>query len=277
MAFELNDAAPKVLISDDDPYAVKALVERCRRMGLEVEPAASGRSLLVRAGQREQPSLPAAELEDLWPHLLDRQRSSTHVAVIRGKSGSNAADAIDTLETSHILKGGKFWSHFDALLTKVFSLKKAVATMPAAKIVPVARPQVLLVDDDLDVRKFIFSGLRTMGIEPKFATDGIIGFWKARRNPPAVIVTDYFMPNGDAECLLAKLRSTPETRNIPLIVQSGRQLSDDVTRRLQGEVCGQPGASLVLRKSLGARELLGRLEIMCGLAKAPVLDRPTVG
>jgi CheY-like chemotaxis protein len=276
MAFELNDASPKLLIADDDPYAVKALVERCRRMGFEVEPAVSGRSLLVRTGERE-PSLPAAEPVELWPHLLDRQRSSTHVVVIRGKSGSNAADVVDTVETSHILKGGKFWNDFHALLTEVFSLKKAVAIAAVAKIVPLARPQVLLVDDDLDVRKFIFSGLRTMGIEPKFAIDGIIGFWKARRNPPAVIVSDYFMPNGNAECLLVKLRSAPETRNIPLIVQSGRQLSDDITRRLRGEVCGKPGASLVLRKSYGARELLGTLEVMCGLAKAPALDSSTGG
>ncbi len=268
-AFEFNDAAPRVLIVDDDPYIVRSLAERCRRMGFDVEPSASGRNALVKLGQCKL-NLLTSELEGRWPQLLDSHRSSLHVVVIRGPSDLKTADRVEKIETSHILKGRNFWSRFDAILTDVFSLKKKeVVTRPAAKIIVINRPRVLLVDDDMDVRKFIFAGLRKLGIEPSFAADGTLAYWKAKRRPPAVIVSDYFMPNGDAESLLARLRSTPETQNIPFIVQSGRQLSDVITRRLQGEVCGQKGASLILKKSLGARELLGNLEIMCGLGKSP--------
>ncbi len=267
-AFEFNDAAPRVLIVDDDPYIVRSLAERCRRMGFDVEPSASGRSALIKLGQCKL-NLLTSELEGRWPQLLDSHRSSLHVVVIRGQSDLKAADCVEKVETSHILKGRNFWSKFDAILTDVFPMrKKDVVKKPAEKIIVIKRPRVLLVDDDMDVRKFIFSGLRKLGIEPSFAADGILGFWKAKRRPPAVIVSDYFMPNSDAESLLARLRSTPETQDIPFIVQSGRQLSDVIIRRLQGEVCGQKGASLILKKSLGARELLGNLQIMCGLSKS---------
>jgi CheY-like chemotaxis protein len=265
-AFELNDAAPKVLIADDDEFIVRSLVERCRRMGFDVEPSGSGCNALIKLGQRT-PNFLMSDLDDQWPQFLDRQRSALHVVVIRRES-SITADRAERFETSHILKGHNFWRKFDAVLAEVFSLKKkAVRKTPVAKNMVAKRPQALLVDDDLDVRRFIFVGLRNMGIEPSFAPDGILGFWLAKRIHPAIIVSDYFMPNGDAESLLARLRSTPETQNIPFIVQSGRKLSDAVRQRLQGEVCGYPGASVILKKSSGAGELFSILETMCGLAK----------
>jgi CheY-like chemotaxis protein len=269
--FEINDAAPKVLIADDDEIVVRSLVERCRWMGFDVEPSRSRRSALIRLGERT-PNLLMSELNGRWPQLLDRRRSSLHVVVIRGQSASTTADSAEKLETSHILKGGDFWSKFDAVLTEVFSLRRDVVRKPAATTTVINRPQVLLIDDDLDVRKFIFAELRKMGIEPSFATDGLLGFWKAKRSEPAVIVSDYFMPNGDAEYLLARLRSTPETQNIPFVVQSGRTLSDAIKQRLQGEVCGHPGASMILKKSSGAGELFEILKTMCGLAKTAVQE-----
>jgi len=269
--FELNDAAPKVLISDDDPIIIRSLVERCRWMGFHVEPSRSRRSALIRLGERT-PSLLMSELNGRWPQLLDRQRPSLHVVVIRGQTAATTAESAEKLETLHILKGRDFWSKFDAVLTDVFSLRRSVIRKPAATSTVVNRPQVLLIDDDLDVRKFIFARLRKMGIEPSFAPDGLLGFWKAKRNEPAVIVSDYFMPNGDAEYLLTRLRSTPETQNIPVVVQSGRPLSDEVKQRLQGEVCGHPGASMILKKSSGASELFEILEALCGLEKAALKE-----
>jgi CheY-like chemotaxis protein len=265
-AYKLSDAAPKLLIADDDAIIVRSLVERCRWMGFDVETSRSGRSALIRLGQR-RPNLWMSDLNGRWPQFLDRQRPSLHVVMIRAQSASTTADCVEKLETSHILKGGDFWSKFDGVLTEVFSLRKEAVRKSATTNLVINLPQVLLVDDDLNVRKFIFAGLRKIGIEPSFATDGILGFWKAKRSKPAVIVSDYFMPNGDAEYLLARLRSTPETQNIPVIVQSGRKLSDAIRQRLQREVCGHPGASLILKKSSGAAELFEILETMCGLAK----------
>jgi CheY-like chemotaxis protein len=269
--FEFDDAAPKVLIADDDEIIVRSLVERCRLMGFDVEPSRSGCNALIKLGQRT-PNLLMTELDGQWPQFLDRQRSALHIVVIRGQSASTTADRAEKLGTSHILKGRHFWRKFDAVLTEVFSLRKPVVTAKPVVKNTVVSPRVLLVDDDLDVRRLIFVGLRKMGIEPSFAADGILGFWIAKRSQPAVIISDYFMPNGDAEGLLTRLRSTPETQNIPFIVQSGRKLSDSIRQRLEGEVCGHPGASMILKKSSGVGELFKILETMCGFAKANSQD-----
>jgi CheY-like chemotaxis protein len=75
------------------------------------------------------------------------------------------------------------------------------------------------------------------------------------------------MPNGDAEYLLTKLRSTPETRSIPVIVQTGRRLDDAIRQRLLRQVSGLPGATRFLKKSFDAKELFEALQRLCGFAR----------
>jgi CheY-like chemotaxis protein len=103
-----------------------------------------------------------------------------------------------------------------------------------------------------------------MGAELLYAADGMRGFWMARREEPTVIISDYCMPNGNAEYLLARLRSVPETSGIPVIVQSGRRLNDSIKQRLRREICGRPGATRILQKSVDARELFEALQRLCG-------------
>jgi CheY-like chemotaxis protein len=145
---------------------------------------------------------------------------------------------------------------------------KSIAEAEAVRPDTIKLPQVLLVDDDPSVRKYLAHGLQKLGIEPLFAADGTRAFWTARRTEPTVIVSDYYMPNGDAEYLLTRLRGAPETQNIPVIVQSGRPLSDSVQQRLRSGISGLPGATRIIQKSLGAGELFETLRLICGLDHA---------
>jgi CheY-like chemotaxis protein len=122
------------------------------------------------------------------------------------------------------------------------------------------------VDDDISVKKFFFREFQKLGAELLYAADGNRGFWMARREEPTVIVADYCMPNGNAEYLLTRLRSVPETMNIPVIVQSGRRLNDSIKQGLRQEISGQPGAARILRKSFDCRELFDTLQRLCGFA-----------
>ena len=128
------------------------------------------------------------------------------------------------------------------------------------------RPRVLLVDDDVSLKKFFFSKFDKLGVELLYAADGTRGFWMARREEPTVIVSDYCMPNGNAEYLLTRLRNVPETKSIPVIVQSGRRLNDSIKQRLRREICGQPGAMRILQKSFDAQELFEALQRLCDFA-----------
>ena len=270
--FESNDAAPKLLIADDDPVVVRALAERCSRMGFEVDVAKYARHALIKVGQ-DRVDLQTPEANGHCAQFLDPQKSSLHVVVMLEKPSPDTADTAERFGASYILKGPVFWQQFKTVLSTAFAnwavdIKlpaKIIAEPEAVRPETIKAPQVLLVDDDPSIRKYLAHGLQKLGIEPLFAADGTRAFWTARRTEPTVIVSDYYMPNGDAEYLLSRLRSAPETQNIPVIVQSGRPLSDPVKQRLQSEISGLPGATRIIQKSLGARELFDTLRLFCGL------------
>ncbi len=75
------------------------------------------------------------------------------------------------------------------------------------------------------------------------------------------------MPNGDAEYLLTRLRTTAATENIPVIVLSGRQLNEATLKNLRREIRGHPGAAQILRKSQDTYALFETLKKFCGFER----------
>jgi CheY-like chemotaxis protein len=51
--FKTNRLAPKMLIADDDPCVLRAVADRCTRMGFDVETATSGLQALIKASQHQ--------------------------------------------------------------------------------------------------------------------------------------------------------------------------------------------------------------------------------
>jgi CheY-like chemotaxis protein len=213
--------------------------------------------------------MPEVDGLSVLAYLLEIAKKSLHVVVVTGNPGQEIAERCEGFDASCIHKGNNFWNEFEACLTALYPLRAAAirrAGKRSAKIEVKGRPRVLLVDDDISVKKFFFKKFDKLGAELLYAADGNRGFWKARREEPTVIVADYCMPNGDAEYLLTRLRSVPETRNIPVIVQSGRRLNDAVKQRLRQNIDGQPGAARILQKSSDASELFETLQRLCGFA-----------
>jgi CheY-like chemotaxis protein len=162
-------------------------------------------------------------------------------------------------------KGPNFWIDLEAALAEInpgTAAKNRWTDAPAPEVRK--RPCVLLIDDDSDVNQFLSSRLEKCGLDVKYASDARQGFRMACNDDPAVIVTDYFMPNGDAQYLLARLRTTAATENIPVIVLSGRQLNPVTMQNLRREICGHPGAAQILVKSLDTHVLFEALKNFCG-------------
>ena len=129
---------------------------------------------------------------------------------------------------------------------------------------------MLLVDDDNDVNRFLASWLEKYGIDVAYALSARQALRIASRDEPVVIVTDYFMPNGDAPYLLTKLRASEATSNIPVIVLSGRPLSDATVRNLQRKIGGHPGVAQVVMKSQDPTAFLDILKKYCGFDIPPI-------
>ena len=270
-----NKATPKILIADDDPCVLRAVADRCSVMGFDVETVTSGLQALIRASERRPDVLvmdihmPEVDGFSVLAYLRESGKKPIHVMLVTGNPGREIAEKCEGFDVSCIHKGRDFWNELETSLIMIYP-QRAVAIRQSgkrtAKVEIRQRPRVLLVDDDISIKKFFFQKFEKLGAELLYAADGTRGFWMARREEPTVIVADYCMPNGDAEYLLTRLRSVPETRSIPVIVQSGRRLNDSLKQRLRRDIGGQPGAVRILQKSFEARELFEALQRLCGFA-----------
>lgn len=80
-----------------------------------------------------------------------------------------------------------------------------------------AKPSILVADDDLDARTMYGLYLRSKGCEVYTATDGSGAIKQAMAVHPDLIVLDLAMPHVDGWAAAERLRRSPITRSIPII------------------------------------------------------------
>jgi len=79
-------------------------------------------------------------------------------------------------------------------------------------------PLVLVVDDDPNVRELLSRQLIQSGYRVELARNGREALYKVQANKPAAITLDVFMPEVDGWDLLARLKESPETSDIPVVM-----------------------------------------------------------
>jgi CheY-like chemotaxis protein len=274
-----SDAAPKMLIADDDPSIVRALADRCTQMGFDVETATNGIQALLRASKGKPDilvidvNMPEVDGLSVCAHLLGPDRKPMHVVVVTGSRDFETVERCAGFGAFYAHKGAGFWSDLELALIGIYP--KMEEQIKQAGIRPVqasvrSRPRVLLVDDDPAVERFLSSRLEKCGVDVLYASDATQGYRIACREQPTVIIADYAMRNGDAQYLLSRLRTTPATENVPVIVLTGQQLSEVTEQVLMREICGHPGAARILKKpSMDTSELFEALQKYCAFEHPP--------
>ncbi len=114
------------------------------------------------------------------------------------------------------------------------------------------RPRVLVVDDNADMRGYIFD-LLAGAYEVETAPDGVAALEQVMARPPDLVITDVMMPRLDGFGLLDALRADPQTMQIPVIMLSARAGEDGTVEGLEA------GADDYLVKPFSTRELLARV------------------
>jgi CheY-like chemotaxis protein len=277
--FQSSEVTPRMLIADDDPSILRLLADHCARMGFNVDTAANGIQALLKASRAKPDvlvidvNMPEVDGLSVCAHLLGPDRSPVNVIVITGSRDPDTLERCEGFGAYYARKGPNFWTDLEAALSEINPRMAArIAQSSMREAAPQIRrhPRVLLIDDDNDVNRFLTSRLEKCGIEVAYAADAPQGFRMACRDEPAVIVTDYFMPDGDAQYLLTRLRTNEATSNIPVIVLSGRKLNEVTLQNLQREICGHPGAAKILRKSNDTFALFEALQKFCGFERESV-------
>jgi CheY-like chemotaxis protein len=120
---------------------------------------------------------------------------------------------------------------------------------------------VLIVEDQADARSMLRRLIEKEGWDVVEAENGREGLEQVASAGPALIFTDLMMPVMDGFDFVEELRQVEEYREIPVIVLSAKDLTEDDRRRLNGRV------ERVLDKgSQSGEDLLDRLRELVGSA-----------
>jgi PAS domain S-box-containing protein len=94
-------------------------------------------------------------------------------------------------------------------------------TEEAASLDLVERPRVLVVEDNVDMNRFITQSLAAH-YEVISAFDGREGLEKALRFRPALVISDIMMPNVSGVEMIAEIRRLPELQSTPILLLSAK-------------------------------------------------------
>ena len=125
------------------------------------------------------------------------------------------------------------------------------------------RTRILVVDDEVNIVRFITSTLRAAGYDALSASDGEQALAVADDQPLDLVILDLMMPGIDGLEVCRRLRSTSE---VPIIVLSAKDEESDKVDALNF------GADDYLTKPFGVPELLARVGAVLRRTCQPVLD-----
>lgn len=90
--------------------------------------------------------------------------------------------------------------------------------------------QILLVEDDPFLIDIYTTKLKEAGFSVEVAVDGEEALRKAKGKKPALIVLDIVLPQIDGWEILKKIKSSPELKNLKVIILSNLGQKEEVER-----------------------------------------------
>lgn len=109
--------------------------------------------------------------------------------------------------------------------------------------------EVLLIEDDPHIARFISAALRLEGYRVRTAASGVAGLSAAQEHRPAAVITDMMLPGMTGLEILRHLKMNPDTAEIPILVLTASLATSGERDALT------LGASAYLRKPISATDL----------------------
>lgn len=120
---------------------------------------------------------------------------------------------------------------------------------------PAPSRTILVVDDSATVRKLISGKLEKSGHAVVCAVDGMDALAKLNQAPPDLILLDITMPRMDGYQVCKMIRGNPATKNIPVVMISGK---DGFFDKVRGRMAGTTG---YITKPFGPETLMKALDV----------------
>lgn len=215
-----------ILLADDSAMIHRHTVPILEDAGYEVLGAMDGAQALELCLARA-PDLVITDIE--MPKLdgydvckaIKASQGLQHIPVLISSTLGDAADlerGFDAGADDYLIKPVMA----EELLTRVRTLMSSS--------LPASRERILVVDDSPAQRHYVADCLARQGFDIVTAEDGRIGLERARELRPALIISDYDMPEMNGFELVHALKRDVLTRNMPVIMLSARESKRDMAQ-----------------------------------------------
>ena len=222
----LANDGPVILVIDDDPNVRELIQRSLSKEGYRVELAADGNTGLEMA-ERLQPK--AITLDVMMPGMdgwtvLSRLKGNPKTAdlpvvmvtIVDDKNLGFSLGAVDYL-TKPI-----DWSRLREILGRYRGVSPGT--------------DVLVIEDNPDTREMFRRNLEKENWTVREAANGRLGLAQINEALPTLVLLDLMMPEMDGFEFMEALRERTDSRSIPVIVVTAKELTDEDRRRLTGSV-----------------------------------------
>jgi PAS domain S-box-containing protein len=224
-----QENGPLVLIVEDDKLAAELLAQDLAQAGYRVAHAATGEQAVALAHELR----PDAITLDV---LLPDQDGLKVLAQLKAAPETRAIPVVIVSLTEGrelgFSLGAVDWLVKPANpINFLAAVRKAIAGTDSGEA-----QTVLVIDDEFPTVELLTDMLRTQGLRVLAAHDGRQGIVLARAQRPNLIVLDLIMPGLTGFDVVQELREYPETREIPILIFTVKDLSAEERDRLRGSV-----------------------------------------
>jgi threonine synthase len=133
---------------------------------------------------------------------------------------------------------GEGWEHTIDMKAKGMEVNREEGLLAALTNVGIDKfPRIAIVDDEPDVRRLVRRILQSQGNYELFeAKDGKSALAMIKKERPNLIILDLMMPDIDGFSVMDELQSMDETKDIPIIVITAKELTSAEKSRLKGHI-----------------------------------------
>jgi DNA-binding response OmpR family regulator len=120
------------------------------------------------------------------------------------------------------------------------------------------KQRILAVDDESDLLLIIKTALFSEGFEVATALNGFDALAMAQENPPDLIILDMMMPEMDGFEVLKRLRESPKTEVVPVIMLTGVSERGKIRQALDS------GIDYYIVKPFEFHDLISKVKVALG-------------
>jgi signal transduction histidine kinase/DNA-binding response OmpR family regulator len=224
-AISSTGTSATILVCDDDPGIRTVVSEHLHRQGYTVIEASSGEQALVLAAERQVEAI----LLDLYMPGLSGWETLQHLR----NNPVTAHIPVVVLSVLASTLRPQLTGDAQGWVQKPFNEKLLFSELGRILHNGDGPTHILLVEDDMDLASVVIASFQNAAVHIDHAGTRQQAIRQCIDRAPDLLILDLTLPDGDGFTFVEWLRQQPALRALPLVVYSGREISDSEMSKLR--------------------------------------------